>query len=85
MLGARIAGWPRERMAVIGSSLGGFYATVVAERARLPRRRSSTRRSIRRATSPPTSASRRAWHGDERFVFRAEYIDELRALAPPRR
>ena len=29
---AAIAGWPRERMAVVGSSLGGFYATVVAER-----------------------------------------------------
>jgi predicted esterase YcpF (UPF0227 family) len=26
-----IAGWPRERMAVVGSSLGGFYATCVAE------------------------------------------------------
>ena len=24
------ADWPRERMAVIGSSLGGFYATVLA-------------------------------------------------------
>jgi predicted esterase YcpF (UPF0227 family) len=31
-----IAGWPQQagyqRMAVIGSSLGGFYATAVAER-----------------------------------------------------
>ena len=26
-----IAGWPREEMAVIGSSLGGFYATHIAE------------------------------------------------------
>ena len=26
------AGWPADRSAVIGSSLGGFYATVVAER-----------------------------------------------------
>ena len=29
---AAIADWPKSRMAVIGSSLGGFYATVVAER-----------------------------------------------------
>ena len=43
----------------------------------------STRRSIRRATSPPYVGETTAWHSDERFVFRAEYIDELRALAPP--
>ena len=29
---AGIADWPRERTGIIGSSLGGFYATVVAER-----------------------------------------------------
>ena len=29
---AGVAAWPAERMAVIGSSLGGFYATAVAER-----------------------------------------------------
>ena len=29
---AGVSGWPADRMAVIGSSLGGFYATVLAER-----------------------------------------------------
>ena len=24
-----------------------------------------------------------AWHSDDRFVFRAGYVDELRAIAPP--
>ena len=28
---AHVAGWPRDSTAVIGSSLGGFYATVFAE------------------------------------------------------
>ena len=31
-----LADWPREATAVIGSSLGGFYATVVAERLECP-------------------------------------------------
>ncbi|MEY2686216.1 MAG: hypothetical protein RL375_414, partial [Pseudomonadota bacterium] len=29
---AGIADWPADRSAVIGSSLGGWYATVIAER-----------------------------------------------------
>ena len=32
----QLASWPVERMAVVGSSLGGFYATVVAEGAGCP-------------------------------------------------
>ena len=32
MLWERVAAWPAGRSAVIGSSLGGFYATAVAER-----------------------------------------------------
>ena len=31
LVAERLAAWPIERMAVVGSSLGGFYATVVAE------------------------------------------------------
>ena len=56
----RASAWPS-----IGSSLGGFYATAVAERARLPRRAPQSRRSIRRATSPAAIGETTAWHSDE--------------------
>ena len=48
-----IADWPRERMAVIGSSLGGFYATVRGRAHRLPRRAAQPgRRSGARPGAP---------------------------------
>ena len=79
---AAIAAWPRDRMAVIGSSLGGFYATVVAERT-------GCRAVLLNPAVEPARdlaayiGEQTAWHGDDRFFFRAEYIDALRALAPP--
>ncbi len=76
-----IAGWPHERMAVIGSSLGGFYAGWVAEQT-----------GCRAAVLNPAVFPARdlakyigehaSWHDpQETFYFRAEYVDELRALA----
>jgi hypothetical protein len=75
-----IADWPQESMAVMGSSLGGFYATRVAEqtgcRAVL----------LNPAVNPARDLARHigeqvAWHDpDERFFFRPEFVDELRAL-----
>ena len=79
---AGVAAWPAERMAVIGSSLGGFYATAVAERrgcrAVLLNPAVDPARDLAAAVGSTT-----AWHSDERFDFRAEYVDELRAIAPP--
>ncbi|HEY2188028.1 MAG TPA: YqiA/YcfP family alpha/beta fold hydrolase [Caldimonas sp.] len=76
------AAWPSERMGVIGSSLGGFYATIVAERRRcravLLNPAVDPARDLASAIGTTT-----AWHSDEPFAFRAEYVDELRALAPP--
>ena len=80
---AATSDWPREHMAVIGSSLGGFYATVVAERT-------GCRAVLLNPAVEPARdlasyiGEQTAWHGEERFFFRAEYIDELLALAPPR-
>ncbi|CAG1016037.1 hypothetical protein BURC_01141 [Burkholderiaceae bacterium] len=76
-----IAGWPRERMAVIGSSLGGFYATVVAERTGCPavllNPAIEPARDLEKFIGETT-----AWHSDERFFFRSEFVDQLRALRP---
>jgi len=73
--------WPRDRMAVIGSSLGGFYATVLAERigckAVLLNPAVDPARDLAASIGETT-----AWHSDERFFFAPEFIDELRALSP---
>lgn len=75
-----IAGWPRERMAVIGSSLGGFYASCVAEltgcRAAVLNPAVFPARDLAQYIGEHAS-----WHDpQEKFHFRAEYVDELRAL-----
>ncbi len=73
--------WPRDRMAVIGSSLGGFYATVMAERLGCPAI------VINPAVEPARDLSRyigeqTSYHDpDDRFFFRPEFVDELNALA----
>ena len=77
----RVAGWPAARTAVIGSSLGGFYATAVAERlgcrAVLLNPAVDPARDLTKYIGETT-----AWHGDERFFFKPEFIAELRQIAP---
>lgn len=77
-----IAAWPRARMGVIGSSLGGFYATCVAEatgcRAVLLNPAVEPARDLARHIGEQT-----AWHDpDQRFFFEPRHVDELRALRP---
>jgi uncharacterized protein len=81
-----IAGWPQEagigRMAVVGSSLGGFYATVVAERlgcdAVLLNPAIDPARDLSRHIGEQTS-----WQNpDEHFFFAPEFVGELRMLLP---
>jgi predicted esterase YcpF (UPF0227 family) len=76
-----IARWPDTAMAVIGSSLGGFYATVVAERhgcrAVVLNPAVVPARDLAAAIGETT-----AWHNGDPFVFRSEYVDELRAMGP---
>ena len=76
----RVAGWPSGRMAVIGSSLGGFYATHVAEtlgcRAVLLNPAVNPARDLARYIGEQSS-----WHDPaEAFYFHPHYVDELRAL-----
>jgi predicted esterase YcpF (UPF0227 family) len=72
--------WPAASTGVIGSSLGGFYATALAERlgcrAVLLNPAIDPARDLARHIGETT-----AWHSDERFFFRAEFIDELRAIS----
>ena len=75
-----IASWPHDTMAVIGSSLGGFYATCVAEatgcRAVLLNPAVEPARDLARHIGEQT-----AWHDPEsRFFFEPRFVDELRAL-----
>ena len=75
------AGWPAATGGVIGSSLGGFYATALAERlgcrAVLLNPAIDPARDLAKYIGEIT-----AWHSDERFFFRAEFIAELRMIAP---
>jgi predicted esterase YcpF (UPF0227 family) len=76
-----IADWPRDTMAVVGSSLGGFYASWVA--------RQTGCRSVllNPAVFPARDLAKHIgeqsqWHApDERFYFQESYIAELQAMA----
>ena len=82
MVFEQLASWPVERMAVVGSSLGGFYATVVAERtgcrAALLNPAINPARDLAGHIGELTS-----FHDpDDHFYFRAEYVTQLRVMTP---
>ena len=74
-----IAHWPAS-MAVVGSSLGGFYATAIAEE------KCCKAALLNPAVHPARDlqshiGKQDAWHDpSENFYFQAEFIDELQAL-----
>ena len=77
------AGWPQASMAVVGSSLGGFYATWVAAhtgcRAVLLNPAVNPARDLQKYIGEQTS-----WHDpQDHFFFRPEFITELQALECP--
>jgi uncharacterized protein len=76
-----VARWPADRMAVVGSSLGGFYATVLAERL------GCKAALINPAVDPARDLARhigehQAWHSEDRFFFLPAYVDQLREMTP---
>jgi predicted esterase YcpF (UPF0227 family) len=80
LLMAGIQGWPKGNMAVVGSSLGGFYATWIAARtgckAVLLNPAVDPARDLARYIGEHT-----AWHDPlQTFYFRPEYVQELRDL-----
>ena len=68
-----------QDLAIVGSSLGGFYATWLAEhlgvRAALVNPSVDPTRNLEHHVGITT-----AWHSDEPFEFRQEYVAELKAL-----
>lgn len=79
---ALVDGVPATELVVIGSSLGGYYATWLAERL------GCRAALLNPAVVPLKDLDKHVgvstqYHSDEPFEFRREYIDELRALAVP--
>jgi predicted esterase YcpF (UPF0227 family) len=74
------ADWPSSTMAVVGSSLGGFYATWLAAQ------RDCKAVLLNPAIDPARDLAKyigeqTAWHDPaERFFFAPEFVDELRGL-----
>lgn len=71
--------YPAGELAIVGSSLGGFYATWLAERL------GCRAVLLNPAVNPLKDLDKHvgvttAWHSDEPFEFKREYIDELAAL-----
>ena len=68
-----------NKLSLIGSSLGGYYATYLAEQ--YPSRVTLLNPAIEPARDLEAYIGKqKAWHSDEDFHFLPEYIDELKQL-----
>lgn len=82
LITALTAAWPTEAMAVVGSSLGGFYATVLAEQ------RGCRAVLLNPAVEPARDlagqiGSQTAWHDPAlQFEFTGADVEALDAMRP---
>lgn len=77
-----IEGIPAQQLSIVGSSLGGYYATWLAERI------GCRAVLLNPAVVPSLDLDRHVgvttqYHSDEPFEFKREYINELHALEVP--
>jgi len=75
-----IANWPVDRMAIVGSSLGGFYATWLAER--LGCKAVLLNPAVRPARDLAAHVGEHAlWHDpSQHFVLTPGFVDELKTM-----
>ncbi len=82
LLRSGLAGWPAATTGLVGSSLGGFYATVLAENM------GCGAVLLNPAVYPARDLANRvgewpSYHDPAvRMTWRSEHVDELRAMAP---
>jgi len=81
MVANEIASWPQDSMAVAGSSLGGFYATWVAERTGCRAVLLNPAVAPARDLTQYIGEQTHFHNPEERFYFQPEYVQELRDLA----
>ena len=79
----RIRNWPAATSAVLGSSLGGFYATAVAEATGWPAVLINPTVDPARDLAAYVGELMAFHNPQDRYFFRAEYTAELHALAVP--
>ncbi len=81
MLRRQTVGWPTAGSAIVGSSLGGFYATVLGEA--LVCRTVVINPAVEPARDLAAMVGQTTmWHSNEKFEFAAEHVVELRQMTP---